>query len=210
MQQDIWIDATSADIETGHLLHKYYTYAAIHLTTLIKNKHKSLGELLVEYVASTNRSARAEVAKVLVIDCMTGFAPQPAANEMPLSPVMAEWPSIDSVFPLLTREISPITAFAASDSTADSTLPVQQVNAGSSPKKMAPPELTINGSTTGPSKMHHETRRRRFGSDMEIMVRAFCAEKGWNALISRRRRGCLACAIREAGALDWKVVIRVD
>jgi putative hemolysin len=59
-------------------------------------------------------------------------------------------------------------------------------------------------------KMHSETRRRQFGSDMEILARAFCAEKGWNALISRRRRGCLACAIREAGALGWKVIIRVD
>ncbi|KAM0283486.1 hypothetical protein ACHAQH_002437 [Verticillium albo-atrum] len=60
------------------------------------------------------------------------------------------------------------------------------------------------------AKMHLESRRRQFGSDMEILVRALCAEKGWNALISRRRRGCLACAIREAGALGWKVIIRVD
>jgi len=58
--------------------------------------------------------------------------------------------------------------------------------------------------------MYMETRRRQFGSDTEILARAICAEKGWNALVSRRRRGCLACAIREAGALDWKVVIRVD
>ena len=55
-----------------------------------------------------------------------------------------------------------------------------------------------------------EIRRRRLGSDMEVFVRAFCAERGWNAVISRRRRGCLACAIREAGALGWKVVVRVD
>merc|ERR1712000_767434 len=46
--------------------------------------------------------------------------------------------------------------------------------------------------------------------DMEILVRALCAQKGWNALISRRKRGCLACAIREAGALGWKVIIRVE
>lgn len=59
-------------------------------------------------------------------------------------------------------------------------------------------------------QMHSETRRRQFGSDMEILVRAICAERGWNALISRRRRGCLSCAIREAGALGWRVVIRVD
>lgn len=60
------------------------------------------------------------------------------------------------------------------------------------------------------AKMHTESRERQFGSDMEILVRALCAEKGWNAIISRRRRGCLACAIREAGALAWKVVVRVD
>lgn len=60
------------------------------------------------------------------------------------------------------------------------------------------------------AKMHVESRDRQFGSDMEILVRALCAEKGWNAIISRRRRGCLACAIREAGALAWKVIIRVD
>lgn len=59
-------------------------------------------------------------------------------------------------------------------------------------------------------QMHSETRRRQFGSDMEILVRALCAERGWNALISRRRRGCLACAIREAGALGWEVVIRLE
>ncbi|EFW99160.1 hypothetical protein CMQ_5581 [Grosmannia clavigera kw1407] len=208
----------SSSIPIGHLLHKYYTYASIHLTTLIENKDKTLAELLVAYVASTNRSARAEVAKVLVIDCMTGFSPQPTASEMPLSPVFAERPSIDSVFPLLTREISPITGLTALDSAADSA--AQQTKAGAElPRKGSSESSRSSGSsayaaknepTPPPSQMHHETRRRRFGSDMEIMVRAFCAEKGWNALVSRRRRGCLACAIREAGALGWKVVIRVD
>ncbi|KAG4033822.1 hypothetical protein MFRU_004g03250 [Monilinia fructicola] len=51
--------------------------------------------------------------------------------------------------------------------------------------------------------------KREFGSDSEILARAFCSEKGWNALISRRGRGCLACAVREAGALGWGVVLRV-
>ena len=59
-------------------------------------------------------------------------------------------------------------------------------------------------------KMHIESRRRQFGSDMEVMARAICAERGWNAVISRRRRGCLACAVREAGALGYGVVVRVD
>jgi hypothetical protein len=67
-----------------------------------------------------------------------------------------------------------------------------------------------DGASPAAAKMHLESRRRQFGSDMEVLVRALCAEKGWNALISRRRRGCLACAIREAGALAWKVIIRVD
>ncbi|KAL2885746.1 hypothetical protein HOO65_070208 [Ceratocystis lukuohia] len=58
--------------------------------------------------------------------------------------------------------------------------------------------------------MHAESRGRQFGSDLEVLARAICAQKGWNALVSRKRRGCLSCAIREAEALAWKVVIRVD
>lgn len=54
-----------------------------------------------------------------------------------------------------------------------------------------------------------ESRRRNMGSDMEVLARALCSQNGWNALISRRRRGCLACAVREAGALGWAVVIRI-
>jgi hypothetical protein len=47
-----------------------------------------------------------------------------------------------------------------------------------------------------------------FGSDMELLARSLCAYRGWNAVISRRGRGCLACAIREAAALKWSVVLR--
>ena len=47
-----------------------------------------------------------------------------------------------------------------------------------------------------------------FGSDLEILARALCADRGWDALVSRKGRGCLACAIREAGALGWRVVLR--
>jgi hypothetical protein len=60
-----------------------------------------------------------------------------------------------------------------------------------------------------PTQGSLNSRRRNIGSDMEILVRALCAQNGWNALVSRRRRGCLSCAIREAGALGWKVIIRV-
>lgn len=65
------------------------------------------------------------------------------------------------------------------------------------------------GSFSAAAKMHFESRKRQFGSDMEILIRALCSERGWNAIISRRKRGCLACAIREAGALGWKIIVRV-
>lgn len=52
------------------------------------------------------------------------------------------------------------------------------------------------------------SRKRRFGSDLEMLARAWCAEKGYNALVSRRGRNCIACSIREARALSWKIVLR--
>jgi hypothetical protein len=119
---------------------------------------------------------------VLVVDCVTGFQPQPQEHEIPLSPVLSRTDSnVSGMFPPAS--------------------PGGGVDGGS----------FLEGALESASKkMHSETRRRQFGSDMEILARAFCAEKGWNALISRRRRGCLACAIREAGALGWKVIIRVE
>ncbi len=67
-----------------------------------------------------------------------------------------------------------------------------------------------HGSNSPTKGMYMESRRRQFGSDIEILVRAICAERGWNAIISRRQRGCLSCAIREAGALGWKAIFRVE
>jgi hypothetical protein len=43
----------------------------------------------------------------------------------------------------------------------------------------------------------------------DILVRAWCAEKGSNALIARVGRTCLSCAIREAKALEVGVIVRV-
>ncbi|TVY83148.1 hypothetical protein LSUE1_G002654 [Lachnellula suecica] len=54
-----------------------------------------------------------------------------------------------------------------------------------------------------------QSQKHKFGSDLEMLARALCAERGWNALVSRRGRGCLSCAIREASALGWRVVLRV-
>ena len=165
-------------------MHKYYTYMALHLSELLAKQDFSLESLLGNYSSASHRPsltpAASNAAKVLVIDCITGFQPQPQEHEIPLSPVISR-----------------------SDSYASATL--------SGPFTPGLADGPEGGTFESASRqMHSETRRRQFGSDMEILARAFCAEKGWNALISRRRRGCLACAIREAGALGWKVIIRVD
>lgn len=181
----------------GHPLHKYYTYTAIHLSELLAKQDLTLEALLSNYSStvhcpSLTPAAPGNAAKVLVVDCITGFGPLPQEHEIPLSPVLYRSRSRSSAISDLEGVMSP-----SSPSSKDAATRY--------------PESSLAAAMeTAQHKMHHETKRRQFGSDMEILVRAFCAEKGWNALISRRRRGCLACAIREAGALGWKVVIRVD
>ncbi|KAM7221005.1 hypothetical protein V8F06_003567 [Rhypophila decipiens] len=172
----------------GHPLHKYYTYTALHLSELIMKQDFSLEALLGDYTSSSRRGSMtpsAKAAKVLVIDCITGFKSLPQEHEIPLSPVVS-------------RSGSNLSA-------ADSAWSVTSPGAGDSGEGFFGAALE-----SASKKMHSETRRRQFGSDPEMLVRAICAEKGWNAIISRRRRGCLACAIREAGALGVKVIIRVD
>lgn len=60
-----------------------------------------------------------------------------------------------------------------------------------------------------PMPSPHVGHKHKFGSDMEMLARALCAERGWNALVSRRGRGCLSCAVREASAIGWRVVLRL-
>ncbi|EXV00614.1 hypothetical protein X797_006331 [Metarhizium robertsii] len=140
-----------------HPLHKFYEFTVIHISELIKKPRTTLSEFLRDPTFGKAGSNR-----VLVIDCITGFA------EQPKSPAVAE---------IMKPSSSPI--------------------------------LDRKGSFSAAARMHLESQKRQFGSDMEIMVRAICAQRGWNAVISRRSRSCLACAIREAGALAWRVIIRV-
>jgi hypothetical protein len=65
------------------------------------------------------------------------------------------------------------------------------------------------GSGEGRGVKAEKIGRGKRGSDLEMLARAVCAERGWNALVSRKGRGCLACAVREAGALGWRVVVRI-
>ncbi|KAK3330971.1 hypothetical protein B0H66DRAFT_465635 [Apodospora peruviana] len=177
----------------GHPLHKYYTYTALHLSELLAKQDFSLEAMLGDYPSTAHRpsltpASTKNAAKVLVIDCITGFKSLPQEHEIPLSPV-------------ISRTGGNISASAHSPHGSESVV-------GSSPGENG--GVFSAAFESASKKMHSETRRRQFGSDVEILVRAFCAEKGWNALISRRRRGCLACAIREAGALGLKVILRVD
>ncbi|KAK2598927.1 hypothetical protein QQS21_005605 [Conoideocrella luteorostrata] len=142
---------------TGHPLHNFYEFAVIHISELIQKPRTTLSELLVNPSFGKSGSNR-----ILVIDCITGFAEQPQS------------PAIERI---MTPSSSPI--------------------------------LDRKGSFSAAARMHLESQKMQFGSDMEIMVRAICAQRGWNAIISRRKRSCLACAIREASALAWKVIIRV-
>ncbi|KAK8166653.1 hypothetical protein IWX90DRAFT_433394 [Phyllosticta citrichinensis] len=47
------------------------------------------------------------------------------------------------------------------------------------------------------------------GSDPALLARAWCADRGENALVARVGRTCLACCVREARAVGIRVVIRV-
>ncbi|CAN8100644.1 unnamed protein product [Discula destructiva] len=182
---------------TCHPLHKYYTYTVIHLSELIAKSNWNLEQLLSDPSTSsspsiTPSSASACPPRVLVIDAITNFMAQPEAHEIPLSPVTSR----------ASASFSESSRQSSLSGDADGGDPA-------SPKRRGTYFDQKNGGAAE-SQMHDETRRRQFGSDMEILTRALCAEKGWNALISRRRRGCLACSIREAGALGWRVLIRVD
>jgi hypothetical protein len=182
----------------GHPLHKYYTYKSVHLVNLLKRPHATIEELLdvnLPPVPNTPMSSTSKGPRVLVIDCITGVAP-------PRSPEMASLSRMSSISSSFGLEPTATQLQLPTPPREIFERPNTSASTGSRVSRIDPPSPN--------SKMKLPTRRRQFGSDLEILVRALCAERGWNALISRRRRGCLACAIREAGALGWKVIIRVE
>ena len=104
---------------------------------------------------------------------------------------------------LLTPPTSPTSAVHSSMHTTNSTIPRVLVIDCADNTAAAFPIRPATSPRLG------ATRQDVYGSDLEILARAVCAERGWNAVISRRGRGCLSCAIREAGALGWRVVVRL-
>ncbi|KAI0384442.1 hypothetical protein F5Y04DRAFT_229686 [Hypomontagnella monticulosa] len=193
--------SSSASI-TGHPLHRFYNYTAIHLTDLINQPSATLDELLSKGTLNNRSSSHSSstptrAPRFLVIDCVTGFAPPPS----PDMPSLSRMSSLSSSFDIDIPIMPPI---RTSSSLELERRPSTAASTRSRIQRIDPP------SPSPSAKMRLGTRRRQFGSDLEILVRALCAERGWNAIISRRRRGCLSCAIREAGALGWKVIIRVE
>ncbi|KAI9878152.1 MAG: hypothetical protein M1830_001759 [Pleopsidium flavum] len=49
----------------------------------------------------------------------------------------------------------------------------------------------------------------RCGPDADVLARAWCAENGQNAIVSRITRTCISCSIREASGIGVSIVIRV-
>lgn len=177
---------TSPAVLSGHPLHRYFTYAVMHVSDLLRRpRDNTLDDLLVAASTSQNRRAtqmpqQNGTPRVLVIDCITGQHGGGHAHSN-----------------------------SNSSSNSNSNSNSGHADASAVPVPSSPTSPVLSRKCELP-KMHAESRGRQFGSDLEMLVRAICAQKGWNALVSRRRRGCLACAIREAGALAWKVVIRVE
>ncbi|KAH9884857.1 hypothetical protein F4778DRAFT_761972 [Xylariomycetidae sp. FL2044] len=205
----------------GHPLHRFYTYTAIHLLDLLKDPTATLEDLLARGTGNTrgnssNNSTTSSIPnrtpRVLVIDSITGFAPPRSPSTTgsggaPLSRVSSLSSSSFGLEPAITSSPIQFSGPPAPENHSDGTRDDQiRPGTAASYERIDPP----TAAAVAESKMRLPTRRRQFGSDLETLVRAVCAERGWNAVVSRRRRGCLACAIREAGALGWRVVIRVD
>jgi hypothetical protein len=160
--------------ETGHPLHKAYTYTKIPLLTLLS-------------LPSTTPFS-------------TLLSPPPPSSPTPASPPYLT----DSTTHTTSSTIPKVLVIDCTDSSM-LRFPVVAGTGGSET------ETSSIGSGSGAAGGLGERRKhkRKRGSDLEMLARAVCAERGWNALVSRKGRGCLACAIREAGSLGWRVVVRV-
>ncbi|KAE8397157.1 hypothetical protein BDV37DRAFT_277129 [Aspergillus pseudonomiae] len=84
------------------------------------------------------------------------------------------------------------------------------------PEHCAPDDAFLEESPRSNYRSNHHKKHEvlivdaRGGHERETFARAWCASIGYNALIGRVGRTCLACCIREARAIGVKVVLRVD
>ncbi len=69
--------------------------------------------------------------------------------------------------------------------------------------------MGLRGSTSNYENKTVLVLDARASSDLELLARAWCAEKGFHAVVGRVERTCLACCVREARGLGINTVIRV-
>ncbi|KNG81911.1 hypothetical protein ANOM_011259 [Aspergillus nomiae NRRL 13137] len=92
----------------------------------------------------------------------------------------------------------------------------KHISLDSLPEHCAPDDAFLEESPRSNYHSNHHKKHEvlivdaRGGHERETFARAWCASIGYNALIGRVGRTCLACCIREARAIDVKVVLRVD
>jgi hypothetical protein len=78
-------------------------------------------------------------------------------------------------------------------------------------RKLTPTSAGVDGQDSDTS--HDKTTvlviDTRASKDLQLLARAWCAEKGFHAIIGRTGRSCISCCVREARALGMNIVIRV-
>ncbi|KAE8135687.1 hypothetical protein BDV38DRAFT_272699 [Aspergillus pseudotamarii] len=91
----------------------------------------------------------------------------------------------------------------------------KHISLDSLPEHNVPDDAFLDGNHQSNHSNHHRKHEvlivdARGGHERETFARAWCASLGYDALIGRVGRTCLACCIREARAISVKVVLRVD
>jgi hypothetical protein len=81
------------------------------------------------------------------------------------------------------------------------------------PTTRTPTPTTDSNHNEGDDTLHDKTTilvlDTRGSTDLQLLARAWCAEKGFHAILGRAERTCLSCCIREARALGINIVIRL-
>ncbi|KAK0110119.1 hypothetical protein ONS95_002773 [Cadophora gregata] len=170
---------------TGHPLHKAYTYTKIPLSTLLTTP--------ISTPFNTLLSPPPIISPALLPSHSTTHT---TSSTIPKVLIIDCTDDTMSFFPVVHRSSEAPSAPALPSPSSSTNQPKDGVIS-----------IGIDGQESDAVK--EKKAHREYGSDLEMLGRALCAERGWDALVSRRGRGCLACAVREAGALGWRVILRV-
>lgn len=180
---DIALLRNALTLHSVHPLHKAFTYLQVPLSLLLTaSPNLSLSTLLASSSEKDTTPSvpgtSTTIPKVLIINCID--------------------PSIRSVSAADT--IASTTTINSHNHDDDNKQETREEGDQKVPAASANAPVGLNRHTLSP--------KHSFGNDTEMLARALCSDRGWDALISRRGRGCLACAVREAAALRWRVILR--